>query len=100
MKLAGKPELNVKVMSPAKTYFEGKALSVSAVNQVGPFDILKNHANFFSLLTEGTVAVNTGDEVFSFLVTHGIVKVSNNTVTLFIDISPAATKNPEPMPKK
>ena len=88
MKLTGKPELDVKIISPSRTHFEGKALAVSAVNRVGPFDILKDHANFFSLLTEGTVKVNTSDEVLEFPITHGIVKVANNVVTLFIDIEP------------
>lgn len=89
MKLSGTPQLKVKVMSPTGTHFEGKALAVSAVNKVGPFDILANHANFFSLLAAGTIEVHTGDEVLKFPITHGIAKCNNNAVTLFLDIEAA-----------
>lgn len=81
--------LKVRVLSPTQTYYKGPATTVSAFNKVGPFDILVNHANFFSLLTTGNVTINTGQRSFSIPVSQGIIKVSNNNVTLFIDIEPA-----------
>lgn len=84
MKLKGAPRLKVKVISPAQTYYDGPAMSVSAVNKVGPFDILADHANFFSLLTEGDIVINTGQQDLRFPVTHGIVKATNNAIMLFI----------------
>lgn len=76
--------LNVKVISPAQVYYEGPAETVSAVNKVGPFDILLNHANFFSLLVAGDIVVNTGAQKLKFPIQHGIVKVTNDNVTLFV----------------
>jgi F0F1-type ATP synthase epsilon subunit len=84
MKLKGEPRLHVKVISPTQTYYDGVALSVTAINKVGPFDILADHANFFSLLTEGDIVVNTGPNELRFPTTHGIVRASNNNITLFI----------------
>jgi F0F1-type ATP synthase epsilon subunit len=84
MKVTGEPRLKVKVISPTQTYYDGPALSVSAINKVGPFDILAQHANFFSLITQGDIVVNTGSQELRFPVTHGIVKASNNVITLFI----------------
>lgn len=77
-------ELSVKVMSPTQTFYDGPAVSVSAVNKVGPFDVLANHANFFSLLTEGNIVVNTGTQVLTFPTSHGIIKVHSNKIALFI----------------
>jgi F0F1-type ATP synthase epsilon subunit len=91
MKLSGKARLKVKVISPTKTHFNGLAMSVSAVNKVGPFDLLADHANFFSLLSQGDIVVDTGYQKFTFPITKGIVKVHDNTVTLFIDIEPGQT---------
>lgn len=88
MKLKGEPRLHARVLSPTQTLYDGAALSVSATNKVGPFDILADHANFFSLLTEGDIAINTGYQSFTFPIHKGIVKVKNNEVTLFIDIEP------------
>lgn len=89
MKLKGEPRLSVRVLSPTQTLYDGKALSVSAINKVGPFDILADHANFFSLLTQGDIVINTGFQTFTFPINHGIVKVKNNQISLFIDIEPA-----------
>lgn len=76
--------LQVKVLAPTQTFYDGPATSVSAHNRLGPFDILPEHANFFSLITEGEVVVDSGIKKFSVPVEHGIIKVSNNVVTLFI----------------
>jgi F0F1-type ATP synthase epsilon subunit len=81
--LPSDPRLKVKVISPTQTFYSGPAVSVSAINKVGPFDILAEHANFFSLLTEGNVTVNTGTQKLAFPVTHGIIKVHANIVTVF-----------------
>ena len=76
--------LHVKVISPSQIYYEGPAESVSAKNKVGSFDVLSDHANFFSLLTEGDIVIETGAQKLKFPIKHGIVKVTNNIVTLFI----------------
>lgn len=89
MKKSRATSLNVKILSPRGVQFEGKAVRVSAINKVGPFDILVDHANFFSLLDKGTITVNTGDEIREFLATHGLVTCSDNAVTLLLDIEAA-----------
>lgn len=93
MKLGTEPKLQVKVVSPTMTHYDGTALSVSAVNQVGPFDILAGHANFFSLLSSGNITINTGVEQLQIPVNQGLIKVKNNIITLFIDIEPGLQKD-------
>jgi F0F1-type ATP synthase epsilon subunit len=83
------PRLHVRIVSPTQAFYDGKAVSLSAVNKVGPFDILADHANFFSLLTAGKIIVNNGRNNFEFPITQGIVKATNNNITLFVDIEPA-----------
>jgi F0F1-type ATP synthase epsilon subunit len=78
------PQLHVKVVSPSQIFYEGPADSVSAANKVGAFDILPNHANFFSLLTVGDIIVRIAGQQLKFPIKHGIVKVTNNVITLFI----------------
>ena len=79
-------KLKVKLFSPFQVYYQGEAVSVSAVNDVGPFDILAGHSNFFSLLTEGEVIINTGYQNVKVTIPNGVVRVSNNMVTLFVNI--------------
>lgn len=82
--MKAEPKLHVKVLSPTQAFYEGPAVSVSAVNKVGPFDILADHANFFSLLITGNVVVNTGVHTLTFAISHGIIKVNSNNVSLFV----------------
>lgn len=42
--------LNVKIISPTQTIFQGQALSVSSANSTGKFDILPYHANFITMV--------------------------------------------------
>jgi hypothetical protein len=42
--------LNVKILSPTQTIFEGEAYSVSSANSAGNFDILPYHANFITMV--------------------------------------------------
>lgn len=76
----------IKIFSPYQTYYEGEAVSLSASNRTGPFDVLAGHINFFSLLAGGTIVLNTGFQRLEFPITRGIIRVSNNDVTLFADV--------------
>ena len=76
----------VKIFSPYQTYYQGEAISLSASNQTGPFDVLPGHINFFSLLSGGQVVVNTGFQRLEFEIARGILRVNGNDVTLFADV--------------
>jgi F0F1-type ATP synthase epsilon subunit len=76
----------VKIFSPFQTYYQGEAISLSAANRTGPFDILPGHINFFSLITSGTVVVNTGFQQLEFQIGRGVVRVTRDDVTLFADV--------------
>ena len=75
-----------KIFSPYQTYYEGEAISLSATNGTGPFDILPGHINFFSLLTGGKVVVNTGFQQLEFQIARGIIRMTHDSVTLFADV--------------
>jgi F0F1-type ATP synthase epsilon subunit len=76
----------VKIFSPYETYYDGEAISLSATNGTGPFDILPGHINFFSLLTSGKVVVNTGFQQLEFQIARGVIRVAHDSVTLFADV--------------
>lgn len=81
-----KDRLKVKVFSPYETFFEGSAVSLSATNKTGPFDILYRHSNFFSTLIPGQIKVDTGFDVIRIEVSNGIICISNNTVVVFANV--------------
>lgn len=78
--------LQVKVFSPYDSFFEGTALSLSANNAAGSFDVLYNHANFFSLLVPGRVTVNTGYNTVMIDIESGVLHVRDNNITLYANV--------------
>jgi len=78
-------ELKVRVLAPSSKLYEGPAVSITATNKVGPFDILAGHANFFSLLSSSVIVINTGSQALQFPVSEGLLKVRSNVVTLFVN---------------
>lgn len=78
--------LTVNASSPFHIFYVGQASSISAINSVGPFDILPGHAGFFSVLKAGEVIIDTGTELVNFTLANGIISVRDNQVELFGNI--------------
>lgn len=78
--------MHIKVYAPFKTYFDGEALSISAANETGPFDILPQHHNFMTLLNPCDIIVRTekGEEKVS--ISRGIMHVKQDEVVVFLDV--------------
>lgn len=79
-------ELRVVARAPFQVYYEGLATAVTAINQVGEFDILPGHADFFSMLVGCEVIIETNAEPVKFSITNGIVTVRDNEVMLFVNV--------------
>ncbi len=78
--------MHVKVYSPFQTYFDDVALSVSAVNETGPFDILPRHHNFITLLSAGNVVVRTEHDHRTIQIARGMMHVKADKVVVFLDV--------------
>lgn len=74
--------LDVVILSPEETIFEGKAESVILPGEQGTFEILPFHKNLLSRLLAGSVVVD--GRIFS--IRRGIVKVKDNTVTIVSEL--------------
>jgi F0F1-type ATP synthase epsilon subunit len=78
--------MHVKVYAPFKVYFDGEAQSISAVNGTGPFDILPQHHNFMTLVSEGDIVVRTDRGEEKIQITRGIMHVKADKVIVFLDV--------------
>ncbi|HMI09652.1 MAG TPA: hypothetical protein VK497_04650 [Candidatus Saccharimonadales bacterium] len=81
-----KPTMAVKVYAPFKIYFEGEAYSVSAVNDVGPFDILPRHHNFLCMLVPCTLSLGTPQGLKTVKISRALMHVKANRVVVFVDV--------------
>jgi F0F1-type ATP synthase epsilon subunit len=83
----GKPHMAVKVYAPFKIYFEGDALSLSAVNATGPFDILPHHHNFLCMLVPCNLVIQTPDGQKKTIKIHrALMHVKADSITVFVDV--------------
>jgi F0F1-type ATP synthase epsilon subunit len=73
--------LDVSVISPTEVIFERKAKTVILPGEQGVFEILPFHKRFLCRLISGTLFI---DEE-SFPIKRGIVKVSQNRVTIIVE---------------
>jgi len=72
-------------------YFNDRALSISAENDTGPFDILPKHHNFMSLLNACDLIVRLRardgkDKEQKIRISRGIMHVRQDQVTVFLDV--------------
>ena len=83
---SGKPTMAVKVYAPFKIYFEGEAYSVSAVNDVGPFDILPHHHNFLCMLVPCVLSIETPGGKQTIKIHRALMHVKADRVVVFVDV--------------
>ena len=79
-------DMHVKVYSPFHIYYDGRANSISALNDTGPFDILAGHRNFMTLISacELTIRNNEGEQKIK--IARGVMHVKADEVTVFLDV--------------
>jgi F-type H+-transporting ATPase subunit epsilon len=72
--------MQVTVISPEASMFDGEADGVIAPAFDGQVGILPNHAPFMTLLGEGMLTVRQGEAVSRFSVRGGFLQVVDNRV--------------------
>jgi F0F1-type ATP synthase epsilon subunit len=85
-KVDGRPTMGVKVYAPFKIYFEGEAVSLTAVNETGPFDILPKHHNFLCMLIPCELIIKTPYETKTVKIERALMHVKAEQVTVFVDV--------------
>lgn len=83
---SGGKHMHVKVYAPFKTYYDGDAVSISASNDTGPFDILPRHHNFMTLLSPCDVIVRSEKSEEKISISRGIMHVKKDEVVVFLDV--------------
>jgi F0F1-type ATP synthase epsilon subunit len=81
-----RPEMSIKIYSPFKVFFEGKGYSLTAVNAVGPFDVLPHHHNFLCLLVPCDVVIETSYGKETVRISQALMHVKAEKITVFVDV--------------
>ncbi|MDQ3099195.1 MAG: hypothetical protein M3Q44_05605 [bacterium] len=86
--------LFVIIHSPEGIMFQGVCSALSAVNLIGPFDILPNHQNFITHINSTvTLYLADSDEKQEIPVQMGVLRVQSNEIVLYVIMSPLLTQS-------
>jgi F0F1-type ATP synthase epsilon subunit len=83
---SGQPMMHIRVASPFTVYFNEEALSISAENDTGPFDILPHHHNFITLLGECEILVRKLVGESRIQISGGVMHVKADQVVVFLNV--------------
>jgi F0F1-type ATP synthase epsilon subunit len=81
-----KPTIAIKVYAPFKVYYEGNGYSISAVNGIGPFDILPKHHNFLCMLVPCNLVIESPEGQKIIKISRALMHVKANRVVVFVDV--------------
>ena len=73
-------DMHIKVYSPFKVYFDGRARSFSAINDTGPFDILPGHRNFMTLVSPCEIVIRTEAGENKIKIARAVMHVKANEI--------------------
>lgn len=79
-------KIHVRVNTPEKILWEGEADSLSAVNESGPFDILRLHANFITFIENKPIKIKTGTDNKEYTFERAVLYVHSNNVYIYAHI--------------
>jgi len=64
--------------------FRGEAAAITAENKVGKFDILPEHTNFISLISNKLTVHKLDKKEVDYTFKRGVLEVSENLVRIFL----------------
>ncbi len=78
--------MNLEIITPEKTIFNGKVILVQFPGSSGSFEVLKNHAPLVASLKQGKIKVKDADNKITFIeINGGTVQVEDNNILVLAD---------------
>jgi F0F1-type ATP synthase epsilon subunit len=76
--------LRVMVFSRDKIVYQGKAKTLTGINASGTFDVLKEHANFISVIFKQILVRQTDGQTVQIPLEQGIMRVADDEVKVYL----------------
>lgn len=79
-------ELNLEIVTPSKTAYNGNILSLSVPGSAGAFQVLYNHAPIISSLEIGVIKIiESNNNEIIFATSGGTIEVLNNRILILAE---------------
>lgn len=86
LKIMKNENIKVTVRGRSELIFDGEVYALSSVNEIGPFDILPEHANFVCTIEKSLTIHHTKNKKQEMKIDSGILRVKENIVEVFLGI--------------
>lgn len=78
--------MQLEILTPSKTIFSGEVKLIKVPGSNGSFEIMKNHADIISSLSDGELKVITEtDEILRHRISRGVAEVKKNHVVVLAE---------------
>jgi F-type H+-transporting ATPase subunit epsilon len=77
--------MQLEIITPDKTLFEGTAKSVTLPGTGGGFQLLENHAPIISTLASGNIKIETEKDTQLIAINSGVVEMLKNKVIILAE---------------
>ena len=77
--------MQLEIITPDKTLFEGTARSVTLPGSAGGFQLLENHAPIISTLKNGQIKIVTDADTQTIDISSGVVEMLKNKVIILAE---------------
>lgn len=78
--------INISVLSPEETLYNGQATALTCHNEDGDFDVLPLHTNFISLIDQYVIIHITSGEKKKITIGKALMKAIENNITILLNI--------------
>ena len=86
--LPNRTPLQLTVRQKTRILFQGPVQALTSVNVRGKFDVLPEHANFISIITDYVVILKPDGSNLHIPLSRGVLKVDGNNVSVYLGVSP------------
>lgn len=83
--------MELLIISPDETVFNGKVKAISLNNDLGPFDVIPYHETFISIVQQQLVIYPVGGQKREIKVDKGIIRIHKNQVQIFLGLNTEMT---------
>jgi len=77
--------MELNIITPDQSVYNGKATSVTVPGCAGSFEILKDHAPIISTLEDGNVIIRNNKNIEIIIIKGGVVEVLDNKITVLAE---------------
>ena len=81
-----RPKLFLKVITRQGVLFNAEITSLSSANATGPFDVLKEHTQFISIIKDKIIIRLPDGKVQEMPVDNGVMRVKGQIIQVFLGI--------------